>query len=215
MSGYRGRGRRYRGTELWRNLLQVGRLTPFPDDYREPVQETPEQRLRSTIVKLGEVVSSIKGTRKSLLVSHENRPPRTLSRSFTGWPSSYTTTQLAFPSWLNVSGRGTSPSRSHRRVVYRKSRSLTSTAPPRFRHRVAEQPHKIPYYAALLKILHEPPPPEIASGFPEGVSLGRSLLEDIWKGFQGYLDQLAWREIRLCVSPFRSIFTSSPINQVL
>jgi nuclear cap-binding protein subunit 1 len=101
------------------------------------------------------------------------------------------------------------PPRSHGRVVSRKSRSLTSAA-PHFRHRVAEQPHKIPYYAALLKILHEPPPPEIASGFPEGVSLGRSLLEDIWKGFQGYLDQLAWREIRLCVSPLQSILTSSP-----
>ena len=80
-----------------------------------------------------------------------------------------------------------------------KAVQLTSTASP-VRCRVAEQPHKIPYYAALLKTLHEPPPPEIAAGFPEGVSLGRSILEDIWKGFQGYLDQLAWREIRLCVS---------------
>ena len=56
MSGYRGRGRRHRGAKLSGNLLRVGQLTPFPDDYREPVQETPEQRLRSTILKLGEVV---------------------------------------------------------------------------------------------------------------------------------------------------------------
>jgi nuclear cap-binding protein subunit 1 len=87
---------------------------------------------------------------------------------------------------------------SHRRVVSNKRGQLTSIA-SLLRYRVTEQPHKIPYYAALLKILHEPPPPEIAPGFPEGVSLGRSLLEDFWKGFQGYLDQLAWREIRLCV----------------
>lgn len=97
---------------------------------------------------------------------------------------------------------------SHTRVVSRKSCWLTSAAPPAL-HRVTEQPHKIPYYAALLKILHEPPPSEIASGFPEGVSLGRSLLEDFWKGFQGYLDQLAWREIRLCVSPPLSVITTS------
>ena len=82
------------------------------------------------------------------------------------------------------------------------------------RYRVTEQPYKIPYYAALLKILHEPPPPEIASGFPEGISLGRSLLEDFWKGFQGYLDQLAWREVRLCVSPFISVITISLVMQV-
>ena len=88
---------------------------------------------------------------------------------------------------------------SHGPVVSRKGGRLTSIASP-VRCRVTEQPHKIPYYAALLKTLHEPPPPEIASGFPEGVSLGRSILEDFWKGFQGYLDQLAWREVRLCVS---------------
>ena len=103
---------------------------------------------------------------------------------------------------------------SHRRVISRKSGWLTSTASPA-RYRVTEQPHKTPYYAALLKILHEPPPPEIASGFPEGVSLGRSLLEDFWKGFQGYLDQLAWREIRLCVSSVLSVITASVITQDL
>jgi hypothetical protein len=95
---------------------------------------------------------------------------------------------------------------SHIRVISCKSCWLTSATLPA-RYRVTEQPHKIPYYAALLKILHEPPPPEIASGFPEGVSLGRSILEDFWKGFQGYLDQLAWREIRLCVSSFLSAVT--------
>lgn len=33
----------------------------------------------------------------------------------------------------------------------------------------------------------------------EEVPLGRLVLEDFWKGFQGYVDKLAWREARLCV----------------
>lgn len=108
---------------------------------------------------------------------------------------------------------------SNTRVVSHNSCELTSTASPTH-YSVTEQPQKIPYYAALLKILHEPPPPEIASDFPEGVSLGRSLLEDFWKGFQGYLDQLAWREIRLCVSSFLSVIiiplnNPGPIDPIL
>lgn len=43
---------------------RVDLFTPFSDDYREPVQETPEQRLRSTILKLGEVVRLIERHRK-------------------------------------------------------------------------------------------------------------------------------------------------------
>ena len=59
---------------------------------------------------------------------------------------------------------------------------------------VTQQPFKIPYYAALMRLLHEQP--EGA----EAPSLGRQILEDFWKGFQSYLDKLAWREARLCVS---------------
>jgi len=61
--------------------------------------------------------------------------------------------------------------------------------------RVTEQPFKIPYYAALVRILHED---TMDSDSP---SIGRPLLEDFWKGFQAYLDKLAWRETRLCVRP--------------
>jgi nuclear cap-binding protein subunit 1 len=45
-----------------------------------------------------------------------------------------------------------------------------------------------------MRLLHEQP--EGA----EAPSLGRQILEDFWKGFQSYLDKLAWREARLCVS---------------
>ena len=31
--------------------------------------------------------------------------------------------------------------------------------------------------------------------------LGRLILDDFWKGFQAYLDKLAWRETHLCVRP--------------
>lgn len=60
---------------------------------------------------------------------------------------------------------------------------------------MTEQPFKTPYYAALLRLLHEP-----SETAPADQPLGRLILEDFWKGFQGYLDKVAWRETRLCVS---------------
>lgn len=63
--------------------------------------------------------------------------------------------------------------------------------------RVTEEPFKIPYYAALIRLLHERT--EEPSSTPP---IGRQLLEDFWKGFQAYLDKLAWRETRLCVILF-------------
>ncbi|KAH9938689.1 armadillo-type protein [Fomitopsis serialis] len=67
-----------------------------------------------------------------------------------------------------------------------------------FRIGVTEQPFKIPYYAALLRLLHDQPedaeenPPAEASP-PLGKQSWRIL-----EGFQAFLDKLAWREIRLC-----------------
>lgn len=60
--------------------------------------------------------------------------------------------------------------------------------------RVTEEPFKIPYYATLIRILHDRTDEPI--GTPP---IGRLLLEDFWRGFQAYLDKLAWRETRLCV----------------
>jgi hypothetical protein len=62
---------------------------------------------------------------------------------------------------------------------------------------VTEQPYKIPYYATLLQLLHNPNDDSVTNG----PSLGRQILDDLWKGFQIYLDKLAWRETRLCVGP--------------
>lgn len=64
---------------------------------------------------------------------------------------------------------------------------------------MTEQPYKIPYYAALLRLLHDPTEGENAESSTSS-SLGKQVLEDFWKGFQGYLDKLAWRDVRLCVS---------------
>lgn len=47
-----------------------------------------------------------------------------------------------------------------------------------------------------------------ASGSSSLPSLGKLVLEDFWKGFQGYLDKLAWRDIRLCV---RSNMKTDPL----
>jgi nuclear cap-binding protein subunit 1 len=72
------------------------------------------------------------------------------------------------------------------------------------RLRVTEQPYKIPFYAALLYHLSIPTSNEDAGASEENTTkppLGRLVLDDFWKGFQAYLDKLAWRETRLCVRP--------------
>lgn len=61
-------------------------------------------------------------------------------------------------------------------------------------HSVTEQPFKIPYYAALLRLLHDRPVSEEVT-----TPLGRQVLEDFWKAFREFIDKHAWRETRLCV----------------
>jgi hypothetical protein len=68
--------------------------------------------------------------------------------------------------------------------------SLTDTSI----YRVTEQPYKIPFYAAVLRHLYEP------TGVEETPPVGRMILEEFAKGFRAFLDKLAWRETRLCVS---------------
>ncbi|KAI9572404.1 MIF4G like-domain-containing protein [Boletus coccyginus] len=81
---------------------------------------------------------------------------------------------------------------------------------------VTEQPYKIPYYAALLRLLHDPAPSETetvqASASSSVPSLGKLVLEDFWKGFQGYLDKLAWRDIRLCIHFFAHLMVAQVIS---
>lgn len=62
---------------------------------------------------------------------------------------------------------------------------------------MTEQPYKIPYYAAALRLLYDVP--AVATEEASDISLGKQVLDDFWKGFQSYLDKLAWREARLCV----------------
>lgn len=73
---------------------------------------------------------------------------------------------------------------------------------------VTEQPFKIPYYATLLRLLHE----KSSNGTEDEVPLGRLVLDEFWKAFQGYVDQLAWREVRLCVSGLRFILLRLPLK---
>ncbi|KAI0829290.1 cap binding protein 80-PB [Trametes gibbosa] len=78
-----------------------------------------------------------------------------------------------------------------------------------FRIGVTEQPYKIPYYAALLRLLHDRPAADAAPGSP---SLGKQVLEDFWKGFQAFLDKQAWRETRLCVQFFAHLTVARVIS---
>ncbi|KAH9843775.1 MIF4G like-domain-containing protein [Rhodofomes roseus] len=130
-------------------------------DRRRDTFDTPEQKLRKTIINLGEVdpVQELPRLASDIRAANE-------AATAAGGP--------AIP-------------------------AITEG----FRIGVTEQPFKIPYYAALLRLLHDPPaeaeenPP--TDGSP---TLGKQVLEDFWKGFQTFLDKLAWREIRLCIQFF-------------
>ena len=69
-------------------------------------------------------------------------------------------------------------------------------------YRVTEEPYKIPYYTALLRALDE----NVEDN--TDTLLGKQVLDDFWKGFQSFLDKLAWREIRLCVCIFNLVMRS-------
>ncbi|KAF8264305.1 MIF4G like-domain-containing protein [Lactarius quietus] len=89
-----------------------------------------------------------------------------------------------------------------------------------FRLAVTEQPYKIPFYAALLYHLSIPDSDtnhavgeedNVSAGFTKP-SLGRLILDDFWKGFQAYLDKLAWRETRLCIHFFAHLTVTNLIS---
>ncbi|EAU80570.1 cap binding protein 80-PB [Coprinopsis cinerea okayama7 len=77
-----------------------------------------------------------------------------------------------------------------------------------FRISVTEQPYKIPHYATLLRVLHN----KGDTPTEDEVPLGRLILEDFWKGFQGYVDKLAWREVRLCIHFFAHLTVAKLIS---
>jgi nuclear cap-binding protein subunit 1 len=70
--------------------------------------------------------------------------------------------------------------------------------------RVTEQPFKIPYYASLLSLLtsESPPLPEAEAEAAASTSQapGKAVLDEFLKFFQEFLDKLAWRDLRTCVS---------------
>jgi len=85
--------------------------------------------------------------------------------------------------------------------------SFCESQPPLILLRITEQPYKIPFYAALLYDLSIPTVKQVTGASEATPTLGRLVLDDFWKGFQAYLDKLAWRETRLCVRigiPFSS-----------
>ncbi|CCM03975.1 uncharacterized protein FIBRA_06131 [Fibroporia radiculosa] len=126
----------------------------YDNDRRKEMYETPEQKLRKSIINLGEV-----------------DPVQELPR-------------LA-------------------KEIYEQASLSIPAVSEGFRIGVTEQPFKVPFYAALLRLLHDPPPDaseEAATG--GSTTLGKQVLEDYWKAFQAFLDKLAWREIRLCIHFF-------------
>ncbi|EMD31829.1 hypothetical protein CERSUDRAFT_119399 [Gelatoporia subvermispora B] len=142
-----------------------GRRKHYRDDHeRRDIYDTPEQRLRKSIINLGEV----------------------------------------------------DPTQELERVAKQIRQQVPISVPAiteGFRIGVTEQPFKIPYYAALLRLLHDPSPePTDEEPAPGGPSLGKQVLEDYWKGFQAFLDKLAWRELRLCVHFFAHLTVAGVIS---
>jgi nuclear cap-binding protein subunit 1 len=94
---------------------------------------------------------------------------------------------------------------------------LTNLPPTDSLASITEQPYKTPFYAALLYYLSIPTSSELpVAGEENGSasaakpSLGRLILDDFWKGFQAYLDKLAWRETRLCVC-FKALLSNTAL----
>ncbi|GBE79109.1 MIF4G like-domain-containing protein [Sparassis latifolia] len=133
------------------------------DDYdnRREVYDTPEKKLRRTIITLGEV-DPIEEIPK---VSKEIRANAVLGIR-----------AIAENLWISVT----------------------------------EQPFKIPYYAALLRDLYEAS--EESTTDASGSSLGQQVLEEFWRGFQAFLDGLAWREIRLCIHFFAHLTVANIVT---
>ncbi|KAI0318093.1 MIF4G like-domain-containing protein [Amylostereum chailletii] len=76
---------------------------------------------------------------------------------------------------------------------------------------LTEQPYKIPYYAMFLRSLcNHPAKPEGETS--QSISLGRQILEDLWKGFQAYVDKLAWRETRFCIHFFAHLTVAKVVS---
>ncbi|TBU61259.1 MIF4G like-domain-containing protein [Dichomitus squalens] len=76
-----------------------------------------------------------------------------------------------------------------------------------FRIGVTEQPFKIPYYAALLRLLYDRAASEEATE-----PLGRLVLDDFWKAFREFIEKHAWREMRLCVHFFAHLTVARVIS---
>ncbi|KAI5122169.1 hypothetical protein M0805_007067 [Coniferiporia weirii] len=140
-----------------------GRRRNYRDDYDDrigrEVYETPEQKLRTSIIRFGEVDA----TQEVPKVAQEVREQNASSPS------------------IPAISEG-------------------------FRIGVTEEPYKIPYYAALLRTLDESPETNA------DILLGKQVLDDFWKGFQAFLDKLAWREVRLCVHFFAHLTSAGVIS---
>ncbi|KAF7776434.1 hypothetical protein Agabi119p4_4827 [Agaricus bisporus var. burnettii] len=139
-----------------------GNRKRYRDDYedrRREVIETPEDRLKTAIIKFGEVDVVEELPR----LEHQIRDFQPLNIPF-------------LSEALRIS--------------------------------VTEQPYKIPFYATLLRNLYNTPD-SIHENTPV---LGRLILEDFWKGFQAYLDKVAWRETRLCIQFFAHLTVAGLIS---
>ncbi|KAG8903476.1 hypothetical protein FRC01_009183, partial [Tulasnella sp. 417] len=71
-----------------------------------------------------------------------------------------------------------------------------------------EQPYKIPLYAALVAFLSASPGEESDEDADTGAQVAvRVVLEDFVKGFQAYVDELKWLQMRLCIQFFAHLVT--------
>jgi nuclear cap-binding protein subunit 1 len=165
-----------------------------PDDYdhydhrREP-QESPDQKLKAAIIKFGEVVRIFIPLECPLYSDGPQDAEQELPQL---------AARLQSQEQLNIPAVAEGFRLAYALVLCEFELPLISWSS------ITEQPYKIPFYAALLYYLSMPTVDGDAGTSEERTvkaPLGRLILDDFWKGFQAYLDKLAWRETRLCVRP--------------
>jgi nuclear cap-binding protein subunit 1 len=156
-------------------------------DHRREAQESPDQKLKTAIIKFGEVVRfavpQACSSYRDATQDAEQELPQLADKLRSQEQPSIPTIAEGF------------------RLAYALP-FVDSDLHLFFWFRVTEQPYRIPFYATLLYYLSIPTSNEDAGAGEENTTkppLGRLILDDFWKGFQAYLDKLAWRETRLCV----------------
>nr|ASF90199.1 hypothetical protein SPAR04796 [Bartheletia paradoxa] len=100
------------------------------------------------------------------------------------------------------------------RILEAKFEQLPDAILQAFRAAATELPHKSPYIATLISIILSSPPSSTASSSTglTAPNVGRTIIADLVRSFQGYLDNRLWREVRLTMHLFGHLCTARAVS---